>query len=364
MRKIKFILVGGFLGSGKTTALCRLAKHFTKKGLRVGLITNDQAKNLVDTQLVKVEGYKVEEIAGGCFCCRFNDLVEAAKKLIIKVKPDVILAEPVGSCTDLVATVIRPLKAYYKNNYDIKPYTTLLDPSRAQDIIISGKVSGFSEKVAYIFRKQLEESDIIALNKIDALAPKKAGEILFALRKKFPNSKVMGISSRTGRGFEAWIRAVESITVSGKNIAAVDYDIYAQGEAELAWLNSVVNLSAKTAFSTDKFLRNLTTGIRKALGGISGEIAHLKLALSTERGSSFIHLTRNFQKLEFFKKEAGASSKARLIVNARVHTSPGLLSRSVANALRVLCKKEGIGLKIESSKHFRPGRPVPIYRFT
>lgn len=360
----KLILVGGFLGAGKTTALCRLARYYVDKGLRVGLITNDQADNLVDTHLVKIEGFSVEEIPGGCFCCKFNDLVKAADKLIAKVKPDVILAEPVGSCTDLVATVIKPLKFYRKDSYEISPYTVLLDPKRAKDIIISGTLSGFSRNVAYIFKKQLEESDIIALNKIDTLEPAQAASMLNLLKKKFPKSKIMGISSRTGKGFDHWIKAVRTMKGCGRNILDVDYDVYAEGEAELGWLNSVAELSAKAPFSTEKFLKVLTLKIKSSLNCIPAEIAHLKLALSTSLGNSLIHLTCSSKGPEFFKKESGNSTRARLIVNARVHTDPKLLSELVIGALNELCKKEGVGLKIQSKQYFRPGRPVPVHRFT
>jgi G3E family GTPase len=316
----------------------------------------------VDTHLVKIEGYKVEEIGGGCFCCKFNDLVEAAKKLITKVNPDVILAEPVGSCTDLVATVIRPLKFYHKD-YKVLSYTTLLDPQRAEDIVISGKVSGFSENVTYVFNKQLEESDIIVLNKIDTLNLKKTKEIILALKKKFPQAKIMAMSSRTGKGFNAWVKKIETQGISGKNIAEVDYDIYAQGEKELAWLNSVVSLSARKAFSTEEFLKKLVAAFKSSLYRCGGEIAHLKLALSTEKGNSFIHLTQSLKQPEFFKKDSGLSDSARLIVNARVHTDPKALSRIVKANLRQLCKREGIEFKFDSLQYFQPGRPVPVHRF-
>jgi Ni2+-binding GTPase involved in maturation of urease and hydrogenase len=363
VKKIKFMLVGGFLGAGKTTALCRLARYFTGKGLRVGLITNDQADNLVDTHLVKIEGFNVEEIAGGCFCCKFNDLVKAADKLIAKVKPDIILAEPVGSCTDLVATVIKPLKLYHKDNFRVAPYTTLLDPRRAKEMIVSGKFGGFSRNVAYIFRKQLEESDIIALNKIDALSPEESRDLLSLLRKKFPNSKIIGISCRTGKGFSYLVNAVEA-EKSGSNILDLDYDIYARGEAELGWLNSVAELCGKVPFSTEKFLKALTLRMKSSLNEIPAEIAHLKLALSTGLGNSLIHLTRSSQGLEFFKKESGKSIKARLIVNARVNVDPEALSGIFIDVLNKLCKEEGVGFRIRSQQYFRPGRPVPVYRIT
>lgn len=361
MKRVKFILVGGFLGAGKTTALCRLARYYAHKGLRVGLITNDQADNLVDTHLVRIEGFNVEEIPGGCFCCKFNDLVKAVNKLITRVKPDLILAEPVGSCTDLVATVIKPLKFYYKHSYKISPYTVLLDPKRAKDIIISKALSGFSNNVAYIFRKQLEESDIIALNKIDTLKPVQVTKMLSLLKKRFPGSKIIGVSSLTGKGFDHWIRAVRS-QKSGRNILDVDYDIYAKGEAELGWLNFVAELSRRAPFSTERFLKALALKIKSSLDNIPAEIAHLKLALSTAIGNSLIHLTCSSKGLEFFSKESGKSGRGRLIVNARVHTEPKRLCRLVVGALEALCKKEGIGLKIKSKQYFRPGRPVPVHR--
>ena len=126
-----YVMVGGFLGAGKTTALLRLAEHFAARGRRVGLITNDQSQGLVDTAMVNAKGYPVEEITGGCFCCRFNSLTDAAERLTRDARPDVFLAEPVGSCTDLRATVQYPLRRLYDDNYRIAPLSVLVDPMRA-----------------------------------------------------------------------------------------------------------------------------------------------------------------------------------------------------------------------------------------
>src|ERR1051326_3050059 len=107
MHTIRFIMVGGFLGAGKTTTLARLARFYMQSGQKVGLITNDQAQDLVDTHSLREQGFPVEEVAGACFCCKFNDLLGKVGALETAQRPDVILAEPVGSCTDLVATVVQ-----------------------------------------------------------------------------------------------------------------------------------------------------------------------------------------------------------------------------------------------------------------
>ena len=49
MTPARYIMVGGFLGAGKTTAILRMAERCTASGRRVGLITNDQSVGLVDT---------------------------------------------------------------------------------------------------------------------------------------------------------------------------------------------------------------------------------------------------------------------------------------------------------------------------
>src|SRR5690606_33493576 len=95
---IRFIMLGGFLGAGKTTTIARLARHYQDQGLKVGIVTNDQATDLVDTNSLRSQGFEVGEVAGSCFCCNFNELTATVERLSASERPDVILAEPVGSC--------------------------------------------------------------------------------------------------------------------------------------------------------------------------------------------------------------------------------------------------------------------------
>src|ERR1041384_4754749 len=88
MTPARYIMVGGFLGAGKTTAILRMAQAFAAQGRSVGLITNDQSVGLVDTAMLASHGFPVEEITGGCFCCRFNSLVDAADRLTAATRPD------------------------------------------------------------------------------------------------------------------------------------------------------------------------------------------------------------------------------------------------------------------------------------
>src|SRR5258708_17605510 len=126
MKRLHFVMVGGFLGAGKTTTLARLARFYLARGQKVGLVTNDQAQDLVDTTSLRSQGFPVEEVPGACFCCRFDDLVSRVGQLETSQRPDVILAEPVGSCTDLEATAVQPLKGLYGDRVEAAPYPVLV----------------------------------------------------------------------------------------------------------------------------------------------------------------------------------------------------------------------------------------------
>src|SRR5437762_12990452 len=198
MKRVRFVMVGGFLGAGKTTPLARLARHYIGQGQRVGLVTNDQAQDLVDTNSLRAQGFPVEEVAGACFCCRFDDLVGQVGRLEQNERPDVILAEPVGSCTDLVATVVQPLRDLYGTRFQVAPYPVLFKPSHGLRILRDEKSAGFSPKAAYIFRKQLEEADAIVINRIDEMPHADLAELALLLEKHYPGAPVLRVSAKTG----------------------------------------------------------------------------------------------------------------------------------------------------------------------
>jgi G3E family GTPase len=166
----------------------------------------------------------VLEIPGGCFCCRFNSLVDAANKLTSASCPDVFIAEPVGSCTDLVATVTYPLSRMYGDNFAIAPLSVLVDPIRAQRIFGLAEGGKFSEKVLYIYRKQLEEADLIVINKRDLLDDAQLAQLMARLSAEFPKTEILAVSARSGAGLEEWFARLAAAEQPDGDAMAVDYD--------------------------------------------------------------------------------------------------------------------------------------------
>ena len=362
--RARYVMVGGFLGAGKTTAIVRLARLLTDRGRRVGLITNDQSVGLVDTTLARAQGFPVEEITGGCFCCRFNTLMEAADRLNAEARPDVFLAEPVGSCTDLRAAVSYPLRRMYGDAFEIAPLSVLVDPLRALRVLGLEAGRSFSQKVLYVYDRQLAEADVIVVNKVDLLDGARLGRLREALAERYPQAEVLAMSARDGTGLEAWVERVTRGSMSFGAAPDVDYDTYAEGEALLGWLNATVRVSSAAPFDGNALLRELSAGMANAIG--AGEIAHLKMTLTADElpaDISVLNLVAGDRGAELAHTLKAPVDAAELIVNLRAEHEPLRLREA---ALAALAAWEVAGpdrrAEVEHVEHFRPARPTPTHR--
>ena len=360
-------MIGGFLGAGKTTAVGKLAQRLTAQGLRVGLITNDQGRNLVDTAMLRSQGFATEEIPGGCFCCRFNSLVDAAQKLTVSSRPEVFVAEPVGSCTDLAATVTYPLRRLYGDKFTVAPVSVLVDPIRALRVFGVEKGGTFSDKVLYIYLKQVEEADVVVISKCDLVDEVRLAALRAAITAKYPGKEIMAVSARAGTNLDAWFARITGGEQVARSAMAVDYQIYADGEALLGWLNCTVQVAATEAFEADAFLERLAGEIQRRLRAGNAEVAHLKMTLSPDDGLggeiAAVNLVRNdfVPELSFHLEEP--VTVGQLILNLRAEAAPDVLGTAVRDGLAAAAKGfPTMVATLDHLEHFRPGKPTPTHR--
>lgn len=363
MKTLRFIMVGGFLGAGKTTTLARLARFYLNRGQKIGLVTNDQAQDLVDTTSLRAQGFPVEEVPGACFCCRFDDLVGKVEQLQSSQRPDVILAEPVGSCTDLVATVVQPLKDLYRDRFEVAPYPVLFKPSHGLRILKSAESAGFSPKAAYIFRKQLEEADAIVLNRLDELDATALAELTDLVRAAFPGTPLLPLSAATGQGFEALTELLDQRGNFGRKILDIDYDTYATGEAELGWLNSSIRVTADNPMSADALLLDVVDRLHEVLNRLGGEVAHVKAIALSDVSFGVANLVSSASRTELSLPSRSEVTALDLIVNARVALDPELMAEQVRQTVVAACAQRGATPHFHTMQSFRPGRPQPTHRY-
>lgn len=360
MKTTKLILAGGFLGAGKTTLLWEAAQRLMKQGLRVGLITNDQAPELVDSKFLSLNNLKVAEVSGSCFCCNFNGFMDAIKKMRAEAEADVIIAEPVGSCADLSATLMQPLKQYWNRELQIAPLSVLADPFRLEAIVDGGN-AGLHPDAAYICRKQLEESDLILINKTDLLQVDQLEGLKQKTAAMFPSATILTISALTGAGIEQWLQEATSRREAGMQLVEMDYDMYANGEAVLGWLNGTVNLEGENT-DWDAFTHSFLTNISEEFEKKAYAVGHVKVIC--ENGTKFVagNITGPSNMLTL-RNSAGKSGEAKLVINARVETSPEILDHMVRQTLTTLTADK-YRTEVIAWRYLQPGRPNPTHRFT
>ena len=366
-KPVKLIFAGGFLGSGKTTALAELAKRLIERGMRVGIITNDQTENLVDTIIVKEMlsglGVPVEEVVEGCFCCKFDEMINQVEKILAH-NPDVLLGEPVGSCTDFVAAVANPLKIHYQEAFKFAPFSTLVDPDRVRELFLSPneKGGGFPEEVSYLFKKQLEEADTIVLNKADLLPEEEVRKLLAALEQKFPEKSVRSVSAKTGQGMDKWLEELLSGRPGANTVLGeLDYDRYARAEASLGWLNGAFKMIAAEPFDAGQTANRLALDLREAFKKKKGEIGHLKFVITSGGKTMWTNLTRLEEEPVTNGEDLGRLSQATLILNARVKLEPEELESLVRETLKKISEEAGIRFEEVDLQCFSPAYPQPPY---
>jgi hypothetical protein len=338
------VIVGGFLGSGKTSLILAASRLLAQRGMRSAVILNDQGEELVDTRLASARGLPAREVTGGCFCCQFSKLKSEIETLL-SWSPHVIFAEPVGSCTDIAATVFGPLREY-SDCLRVAPFTVLVDPTR----IVAMRSEGADADLAFLFEKQLEEADIVCLSKAD----------LYPNAADVPDKEVRRLSAKTMQGIAEWLDEILYATLeSGITTLDIDYARYARAEAALAWLNLRFVLDQDIPLSPAQTVGPFLDRLDQALNMAGISLVHLKLFSNSPTGWLKAALCAHGEEPRVEGDlDASPTRRHEVLVNLRAKGSPGTVQTIVEEQLRRLN-----GRKLDIYLHcFSPAAPMPERR--
>jgi hypothetical protein len=339
--------IGGFLGAGKTRLILAAARILQLRGLKTAAILNDQGSELVDTRTVDAADIAADQVTGGCFCCRFSDLIDAAHRLRAHA-PDVIFAEAVGSCTDISATTLQPLKLHYAHEFRLAPYSVLVDPQRAGEVLQADP----DGDLPFLFRTQLDEADLICFTKSD-------------LHQTYPaieRAPIRYLSAITGQGVAEWLDEVLAAGIaSGTRILDIDYERYARAEAALAWLNASGTVTLTTPLSPSSLIGPFLGDLDSALTAAHIGIVHLKLSDDAESGFLKASIVAPGEEpVVHGMLTASPASTHELLLNIRGEGEPAVLQEVVETHL----KKLPGTWTLRTMQCFRPAPPKPEHRLS
>lgn len=326
---------------------------------RVAVITNDQGVRLVDGALARNLGLAGTDVKGGCFCCRYEELESAIRSLDHDRGPAFIFAESVGSCTDIVATVVKPLGERYPS---LKVFLTIFLDARLLAEAARGKDPFCDPNLNYIYFSQPAEADLLVINKADLLTPSERDAVRTYMSGLYPGKPLVFQYSLIPAGVTGWLRTLESLPMSPcRESLDIDYDTYGAGEAALGWLDEELEIYSPGGGAI----------------GIATELVNLIYEGVRRRGYPIGHLKFLLQEATWHRKISFTSlaeprlrqtdsplhlDHLTLLINARVQCPPEKLQEIVSAAKSALGQGGSPRILSRGAEAFRPGYPRPTYR--
>ncbi len=180
--KTNIYLLAGFLGSGKTTLLNRILSWETDLSDTVVLV-NEFGKIGIDGSIIrsKSSGRDVIELTSGCICCTLTDeLIDTLVDIRERFRPRRILLEATG--------VAEP-----KSIIEIIGSDLLRERMRIEKTITVLGIRYWLGRESYgpFFMSQVEQADLILLNKIDTVPKERLQEAVNDLQAIVPKCTIL-----------------------------------------------------------------------------------------------------------------------------------------------------------------------------
>src|SRR5207253_4276612 len=103
----------------------------------------------------------------------------------------------------------------------------------------------------------------IVINRIDEIPQSALVDLSNLVAEEYPAVPLLRVSAKTGQGFETLVELLDQQGPFGQKILNIDYDTYAEGEAELGWLNSAVRVTASQPLDLDALLLDIISELRQ-----------------------------------------------------------------------------------------------------
>jgi G3E family GTPase len=128
------VVISGFLGSGKTTAMLSFARDLAGAGVKTALIVNEIGEIGVDDVVLKQAGANVWELLSGCICCTLaGQLGTTLAMLAADYAPGIVLLEPSGaSHPNAIRTALRHAREVSVKGIS---WLAMIDPLRLEELV-------------------------------------------------------------------------------------------------------------------------------------------------------------------------------------------------------------------------------------
>ena len=181
MNDLRINLLFGFLGSGKTTLLRHILGE--RAGERkMAVIVNEFGDVGVDGDVLAGDNVNLVELTSGCLCCTLRgSLMSAVEELREKAGVEHIVVEATGVASP--GDMLEDLNdSKIAHQIDVGPLVTVVD---------APKFTRLQQMLGEFYEEQVENADVLVLNKIDLATPGELDEAKSAVREINPDAVLL-----------------------------------------------------------------------------------------------------------------------------------------------------------------------------
>lgn len=343
------MVVSGFLGAGKTTTMISLAEYMNEHHGETALIANDLGANLVDTNLTQTSGCTVVEIASGCICYQMDNTVDQIRRLRDKDGAVFVMSDIPGCGVGALDHVYHRLAQENADEFILAPFTVIVDPERLRMIMPEQADINLPEELVYLLKLQLEEADLVVLNKCDLLSQEDIDRYTDFLRSACPDIPIIVISAREKTNIDVLAEFITSHESALKNFSVRHNQEFADAEAKLTWYNRRIYLKTNDGSKIDcnAVIEDMIESIRMGLIERKRNVPHLKTFATSGNGdfnkASLIGVDYD---IEYEQKLLRPHKNLRMIINARAVCESRPLARLMDDALDEVCDKYDLDCQV------------------
>ena len=347
----KFAVFSGFLGCGKTTTMMALTQYYSAHYGKAAMISNDLGEGvlLADHRLAQLAGCDASQITDECICFCHDVLTKRLNAFFDK-GVELVISDIPGFGVGAQEHVYHGLTESLPGQFALAPFTVLIEPRNAALLR-----RGDAGDMGHILDAQLREADLIVLNKCDLLDREEREAELAWLAERFPWTRVLAISAKTGEGLDELSRALRDGEASLRH-PEIDYDAdelqNAMGSLSEYYLQYHAAVCCND-FDGTAYLLELAEEIRRAVREAGCEIPHLKLlAWEPEGDYGKVDLLGTDRPIETTRRFAAPCTDIAVVLNISAACPDKTLDRIVDESMKTVSDRWQLELLIFKKDHF------------